>query len=104
MHGPLLFFSQPLRRMKFSRAAQSFKSPDASVHHRNHALFAFKTLARSEVIAGPNEAALRLLQFQSTTQLTRINLPASMTQCFGHQFVIAHNGVALKEMLLRILK
>ena len=49
MYGPLLLFSQPLRRMEFSLAAQPFKSPYAPVHNRNHALFAFKALTRSQI-------------------------------------------------------
>jgi hypothetical protein len=47
IHGPLLFFSQPLRGMEFLLAAQPFKSPDTPIHHRNHAPLAFKALARS---------------------------------------------------------
>ena len=104
MNGPLLLFSQPLRGMEFALPAQPFKSPDATIYHRNHALFAFKTLARSQIVSGPDKTALRLFHFQSTAQLTRINLPASMTQGLSHQFVIAHNGVAFKEMLLCVLK
>ena len=54
MYGPLLLFSQPLRRMEFSVAPQPFKSPDASVHHSNHALLAFKALTGSQIISGPD--------------------------------------------------
>jgi hypothetical protein len=104
MHGPLLLFSQALRRMEFSLAAQPFKPPDAPVHQRNHALFAFKTFACSQIVSGPDQTTLRLFHFQRTAQLTRINLPAPMAQGLSHQFVIAHNGVAFKEMLLCILK
>ena len=104
MNGPLLLFSQPLRGMEFSLPAQPFKSPDAPIHRRNHALFAFKAFTRSQIVSGPDKTTLRLFHFQRAAQLTRINLPATMTQCFSHQFVIAHNGVAFKEMLLCILK
>jgi hypothetical protein len=80
------------------------QAPDAAIHHRNHALFAFKALACSQIVSGPNQTTLRLFHFQSAAQLTRINLPATMTQGFSHQFVIAHNGVAFEEMLFCILK
>ena len=90
--------------MEFSLAAQPFKSPDAPVHHRNHALLAFKAFTCSQIVSGPDQTTLRLFHFQRTAQLTTINLPASMAQCFSHQFVIAHNGVAFKEMLFCILK
>jgi hypothetical protein len=104
MCGTLLFFPQALGRMEFALPAQSLEAPDATIYRSNHALFAFKTLACSQVVSGANERALRLFQFQSAAQLIRINLPASMTQGLSHQFVIAHNGVAFKEMLFRVLK
>src|ERR1035441_2343524 len=104
MHGPLLLLSQPLRRMEFSLAAQPFKPPGAPGDYPNHALFAFKALTGSQIISGPDQTTLRLFHFQRAAQLTRINLPTPTAQCFSHQFVIAHNGIAFKEMFLRKLK
>jgi hypothetical protein len=104
MHGPLLLLSQPPRRMEFSLAAQPFKPPDAPVHHGNHALLAFKALTGSQIVSRPDQTTLRLFHFQRAAQLTRIDLPTTMAQCFSHQFVIEHNGVAFKEMLFCIPK
>src|SRR6266567_5132107 len=104
MHRPLLLFSQPLRRMEFSLAVQPFISGDSPIHYRNHALFAFKALTGSQIISGPDQTSLRLFHFQRTAQFTTINLSPSMPQCFSHQFVIAHNRIALKEMFLCKLK
>ncbi len=104
MYGPLLLFSQPFRRMEFSLAAQPFKPPDAPVHHCNHALFAFKAFTGSQIVSGTDQTTVRLFHFQYTAQLTTINLPSSMAQCFSHQFVIAHNEVAFKKMLFCMLK
>src|SRR5271166_3725336 len=99
MYGLQLFSPQPIGRMEFSLAAQPFKSPDATVHYRDHALLAVKALAGSQIIAGPDQTTLRLFHFQCTAQFTAINLPTSVAQCLSHQFVIADNGVAFKEML-----
>jgi len=104
MSGALLFFPEALGRVECALPAQPLESPDATIYRRNHALFAFKTIACSQVVSGANERALRLFQFQRASQLARINLPASMSQGLSHQFVITHNGVALEEMLLCILK
>ncbi len=104
MHGTLLLFSQPFRRMEFSFAAQPFISADSPIHNRDHALFAFKALMGSQIISGPDQTSLRLFHFQRTAQFITINLSPSMPQCFSHQFVIAHNGVTFKEMLFCIQK
>jgi hypothetical protein len=104
VYGPLLLFSQPLRAMEFSVAAQVFVSSDSPIHHRNHALLAFKALTRSQIVSGPDKAALRKLHFKCTAQVARVDLPASITQCFSHQLVITNNRVAFEQMLLCILK
>ena len=73
MHGPLLLFSEPLRRMEFSLAAKPFKSPDALFHHRNNVLFAFMALTGSQIISAPDQAILHLFHFQCSAQFTTIN-------------------------------
>jgi hypothetical protein len=77
VHGPLLLLSQPLRGMEFPFTAQSLKQSNTPIHYRNHALFAFKAFACSQVVSRSNERTLRLFHFQSPAQLTRINLPAT---------------------------
>jgi hypothetical protein len=100
MNRPLLFFAKVLGKVEFVLAAQATKPPDATIHRRNHALFPFKAFACGEIVSGADKSTLRLLQFQNAAQLTRINLPTAIAQSLSHQFVIAYNGVALKEMPL----
>jgi hypothetical protein len=90
--------------MEFPFTAQSLKQSNTPIHYRNHALFAFKAFACSQVVSRSNERTLRLFHFQCPAQLTRINLPATKAQGLSHQLVIANNGVAFKQMFLCIPK
>jgi len=47
MNGPLLLFSQPLRRMELSLPAQLSKLPNAPIYDRNHALLALTAFTGS---------------------------------------------------------